>query len=258
MHHDRTYIVTGAASGIGAATVALLKAEGARIIGVDRNETADVDEFFEADLSNAASIGALIEALPEGANGLANIAGLPPTAPAESVIRVNLTGLMTLSEGLVPKLSDGASIVNLASLAGVGWAQNLDQVRAVLALGLEDDIASFCAAQGLDADARSYFLSKEALIVWTVQNRWRWRDRGINMNAVSPGPVETPILPDFLETLGERAAEDMAVMDRPGRVGDIAPVVSFLLSEGSGWIRGANIETSGGMHAHIAAGMNDL
>ena len=42
-------------------------------------------------------------------------------------------------------------------------------------------------------------LAKEAVIVWTMQNRWTWRDRGIRMNAVSPGPIETPILPDFIE-----------------------------------------------------------
>ena len=70
-----------------------------------------------------------------------------------------------------------------------------------------------------------------------MQNRWTWRDRGIRMNSVSPGPVDTPILPDFIETLGERAEEDMRVMDRPGCPSDIAPVVAFLLSDGAGWIR---------------------
>ena len=47
---------------------------------------------------------------------------------------------------------------------------------------------------------RSYFFSKEALIAWTLQNRRTWRARGIHMNAVSPGPVETPILGDFIKT----------------------------------------------------------
>ena len=82
-------------------------------------------------------------------------------------------------------------------------------------------------------------------------NRWTWRDRGIRINCISPGPVETPILPDFLETLGERAEEDMRVMDRPGRPTDIAPLVAFLCSDGSQWIRGANIPCDGGMYQHI-------
>jgi len=69
---------------------------------------------------------------------------------------------------------------------------------------------------------------------------------------VSPGPVVTPILQDFLETLGERAAQDAKIMDRPGTPEDIAPVVVFLLSDGSAWIRGTNIPVDGGMSSHIA------
>ena len=70
------------------------------------------------------------------------------------------------------------------------------------------------------------------------------------MNCISPGPVDTPILPDFLATLGARAEEDRKVMDRPGLPEDIAPVIVFMCSEGSGWIRGANIPVDGGMFIH--------
>lgn len=258
MHSNKTIIVTGAASGIGAETCRVLRTAGATVIGIDRNEARDVDDFIQADLSDGAAIDQLVRNLPTGADGLANIAGLPPTAPADAVIRVNLTGLIRLTQGLVPKLADGASIVNLASLAGLGWHESIDQVRRTLSLKLEDDVAAFAAREHLSKEGRSYFLSKEALIVWTIQNRWTWRDRSINMNCISPGPVATPILPDFLETLGERAAKDMAVMDRPGEASDIAPVVSFMLSKGAKWIRGSNIETSGGMHAHVSAEMSEL
>jgi NAD(P)-dependent dehydrogenase (short-subunit alcohol dehydrogenase family) len=91
-----------------------------------------------------------------------------------------------------------------------------------------------------------------------LQNRWTWRERGIRMNAVSPGPVDTPILKDFLQTLGARAEEDMRVMDRPGRPEDIAPVVAFLLSDASAWIRGANIPVDGGMSSHILCNLHGL
>jgi NAD(P)-dependent dehydrogenase (short-subunit alcohol dehydrogenase family) len=252
MHAHKTYIVTGAASGIGAETARILKKAGATVIGVDRNEAAQVDAFYQADLGDPASIEKLIEALPREVNGLANIAGVPPTAPAETVIRVNLTGLIHLTERLIPKLADGASIVNLASLAGFDWQSEVAQVKRALSLRLEDDIETFCAQEGLNAsEARSYFLSKQALIVWTLENRWAWRNRNINMNAVSPGPVETPILKDFLETLGERAEEDMKVMDRPGTPQDIAPIVAFALSDDAKWLRGANLTVDGGMSSHI-------
>ena len=258
MNEGQTIVVTGAASGIGAETARVLRNQGAKVIGVDRNETGNCDEFYQADFSDAASIESLVSILPDGVDGVANIAGLPPTALAELVLKVNMLGLREFTHAIVPKLADGAAIVNLASLAGVGWANALEQVNATLALTLNDDVAAFCKENSLDVGGRSYFLSKEALVVWTIQNRWTWRHRGIRMNAVSPGPVDTPILQDFVETLGKRAEEDMRVMDRPGTPEDIAPTVAFLLSKASGWIRGTNIPIDGGMSSHILCGMHAL
>ena len=260
MHEGKTIIVTGAASGIGAETARVLKNQGATVIGVDRNQADGVDAFFKADLSDPASIDALVAELPAGANGLANIAGVPPTAPAATVLKVNLYGLQRLTLKLLPKLADGASIANLASLAGFGWPNAVEQCKAALALSLEDDIDQFAVDQQLvDAEGgRSYFLSKEALVVWTMQNRWTWRDRGINMNCVSPGPVDTPILGDFIQTLGERAEEDMKVMDRPCTPQDVAPVVSFALSELAKWFRGTNLMVDGGMSSHILSNIHQL
>ena len=94
---------------------------------------------------------------------------------------------------------------------------------------------------------------EQASSVERLQNRWTWRDRGIRMNSVSPGPVDTPILADFMESLGERAEEDVGIMDRLGVPEDIAPLVAFLCSDASQWIRGTNIPCDGGLSArHIA------
>ncbi len=255
MLQDKTIIVTGATSGIGAATAALVSSLGAKVISVDINAPEKpVGEFFQADLSDRASIDRLVAALPHGAHGLVNAAGLPPTRPADSVVAVNLVGLKYLTTCLVPTLADGASIVNLASLAGLGWPDAKEAIDASANLDF-DGVPAFCKAHDI-IGARSYFFSKEALIVWTMQNRWTWRDRGIRMNTVSPGPVETPILKDFLETLGARAEEDMRIMDRPGRPGDIAPVIAFLLSDGAAWIRGTNIPVDGGMYSHVLCEMH--
>jgi NAD(P)-dependent dehydrogenase (short-subunit alcohol dehydrogenase family) len=251
----KTIVVTGAASGIGAATAALAAAHGANVISVDIQRPAEpVGRFAAADLSDARSIDALIAGLPEGIDGLANIAGLPPTRPAADVVKVNLVGLKHLTMGLVPKMADNASIVNLASLAGSGWAAARDVIKESSELRLAE-VDEFCRKHGIEG-ARSYFFSKEALIVWTMENRWTWRDRGIRMNAVSPGPVDTPILKDFLLTLGARAEEGMKAMDRAGKASDIAPVVCFLLSNGSGWIRGTNVPVDGGMHSNVQLQIN--
>jgi NAD(P)-dependent dehydrogenase (short-subunit alcohol dehydrogenase family) len=257
MLDNKTIIVTGSSSGIGAETAAELARQGATVIGVDRNPADNTEQFHQSDLSDPAAIDELIEALPAGAHGLCNIAGLPPTAPAAEVLKVNVLGLQRLTLGLVDKLADGASITNLASLAAIGWLDAVDQIREFQTVTF-DTVDAFAAKHDMDAGGRSYFFSKEALVAWTYANRWTWRDRGIRMNSVSPGPVDTPILPDFIETLGERAEEDMRIMDRPGRPTDIAPVVAFLQSDGSVWLRGANLTADGGMSSHIQLQMAGL
>ncbi|WP_060482073.1 coniferyl-alcohol dehydrogenase [Pseudomonas sp. NBRC 111119] len=257
MLNGKKLVITGVASGIGEQTAQLARAQGACVIGVDINRPkVEVDQFIQADLSSQASIDSLLGQLPDGIDGLANIAGLPPTLNAELVLKVNLVGLKYLTLGLVPQLADNAAIVNLASLAGVGWPQSVTAIHDSEHLSFSGT-AAFCTRHEI-VGARSYFFSKEALIAWTLQHRWTWRERGIRMNAVSPGPVDTPILKDFIETLGARAEEDMKTMDRPGRASDIAPVVAFLLSDGSRWMRGTNVAVDGGMHSHILASSNGL
>lgn len=259
MLNGKTIIVTGCASGIGLETARLCKAWGATVLGVDRTMTDQhVDELYKADLSCPQMIRQLVQALPSGVHGIANIAGLPPTAPAEIVLKVNLVGLKAFTLAMIPKLADGASIVNLASLAGFDWTSRVSSIHDCEGLDF-DGVAEFVRTHDAgDAGGRSYFFSKEALVAWTLQNRWTWRARGIRMNAVSPGPVDTPILGDFVKTLGARAEEDMRVMDRPGTPADIAPVVAFLLADHSRWIRGANLPVDGGMSSHLLCNMHGL
>ena len=252
-------VVTGSSSGIGLETARVLSEQGAEVLGVDVNKCFDhVEEFYRADLSDPATIDALVAVLPDDIDGLVNNAGLPPTQAANRLLLVNLIGLKRLTYGLIPKLNDGASIVNLASLAGFGWPHAIDAVKASYDLEFED-VDDFIVKHNVSNEGgRSYFFSKEALIVWTMQNRWTWRDRGIRMNAVSPGPVDTPILPDFVKTLGERAREDRDTMDRPGTPQDIAPVIMFLLSDMTQWIRGFNIQADGGMASNLTCRAHGL
>lgn len=251
MLSGKTIVVTGSSSGIGAEAARALRAAGAHIVGVDRVEASgQVDRFVHADLSAPESIDSAVREIGTGIDGVCNIAGLPPTAPAAAVLAVNSLGLMTFTRAMIDSLNEGASIVNMASLAGCGWPQAVTDIKDFIANATFDNLDEMVAK--FDANgARSYFFSKEIVCVWTLRNRWTWRDRGIRMNSICPGPVETPILPDFLETLGERAEEHMKVMDRPGHPTDIAPVVAFLCSDQSAWIRGANLAVDGGLFAHI-------
>lgn len=253
---NKKIVVTGAASGIGAESAREIQKAGGIVIGVDLNKPQEnIDHYVRADLTNPESIESAVGDIPHGIDGICNIAGLPPTKERARVIRVNFLGLRHFTELMIDKLNNNASIVNMASLAGFEWYKSGDQIKALLAHRDFNSVDELCDRIGIpDKDGRSYFFSKETLIVWTMMNRWTWRARGIRMNCVSPGPVETPILPDFISTLGERAEEDFRVMDRPGNPKDIAPLVAFLCSDGSSWIRGANIPCDGGMYQHILCG----
>lgn len=259
MLDGKTIVVTGCASGIGWETAKQIGRHGGRVIGVDINEPAgNVDDFRGCDLSDRVAMETLVKHLPDGIDGIANVAGLPPTAPPEMVLLVNLVGLKFFTETMISKLRDGASIVNVASLAGSGWIEATTAIKASEGLDFRN-VSPFVEKYGVGREkARSYFFSKEALVVWTMQCRWKWRDRGIRMNTVSPGPVDTPILKDFIATLGPRDSLDKRLVERFGTPEDVAPVICFLLSDMTRWIRGANIPVDGGMYAHLQCKMHEL
>ena len=132
---NKKIVVSGAASGIGAETARTLKLQGATVIGVDINEPEGiVDQYIKADLGELASIETAVEAIPAGIDALCNIAGLPPTRDRVLVLKVNFLGLRHFTELMIDKLNDNASIVNLASLAGVGWPQAGEQIKALIEL----------------------------------------------------------------------------------------------------------------------------
>ena len=253
MLNGKTIVVTGAASGIGAECARVLKARGALVVGVDLNDcggTGGVDRALRADLSDAADIDRVVREIGANADGLCNIAGLPSMPDAAKVLRVNFLAVRKLTLALVPTMRDGASVVNMASLAGRGWAEARDDIRKLISLSDFDSAAALCESRGIGG-LRAYFLSKEALMVWTMQNRWTWRERGIRMNCVCPGPVETPLLTRLMQDIGEHNEEARKQMDRAGTPADIAPIAAFLCADESRWFRGASLHCDGGLSAHM-------
>jgi NAD(P)-dependent dehydrogenase (short-subunit alcohol dehydrogenase family) len=121
----KTIVITGASSGIGAETARYLRLQGARVIGMDRNEPLiTLDGFVKADLSEEAAIDAAFKQLPEQFDALCNVAGVPGTAPVDLVARVNYLGLRHLCERALERLPQGGAIVNgdfLPILLQSGW-----------------------------------------------------------------------------------------------------------------------------------------
>ena len=244
---SKTIIVTGAASGIGAETAKQLKNLGHTIIAFDRNEVKEnVDQYISIDLSDEESIRKAVSLFDGKADALCNIAGVPPTVPPELQIKVNFFGLRLFTELMIDKLNDGASIINLASVAGNKWKDNLAILNELFKTNAFDDALPFIERNNLVGDV-TYNFSKEAVILWTLYNATTWRDRDITIKAVSPGPVKTPILKDFLETI----AKKQAILP-DGFKGDpekIAAIVTFLCEDQASWINGQNIVADGGLSA---------
>lgn len=124
---NKTIVITGASSGMGAEVARLARFHGAAIIGIDRNEPMlTLDGFIKADLSSPDAIDAAIAQCPERVDALVNAAGVPGTVDPDLVARVNYLGLRHLTEGLVPRVPKGGSIVNFASILGAEWPARLE------------------------------------------------------------------------------------------------------------------------------------
>jgi NAD(P)-dependent dehydrogenase (short-subunit alcohol dehydrogenase family) len=244
----KTIVITGVSSGIGSDTAKLLRQQGARVIGVDRNDpTLTLDGFVKADLSSPAAIDLAVAQLPERIDALCNIAGLPGTAPVDMVAKVNYLGLRHLTSVLLSRMS-GGSVVNVSSILGAEWPARLEPHRALAqTTSFEDGLLWLEKNPVQQETCYQYF--KEALIVWTyTQSQTLFMQHNVRMNCVAPGPVFTPILGDFVQMLGnERVEKDAHRMKRPAFSDEVAPVIGFLCSDASRWVSGINLPVDGGL-----------
>ncbi|MCF5725192.1 coniferyl-alcohol dehydrogenase [Pseudomonas syringae] len=246
----KVIVVTGASSGIGQRTAQMLIEQGAQVIALDRNEpTYPVYKYVNVDLVDPASIdGALAAITDQKLDGLCNIAGLPGTGDVQTLWRVNYLAVCRLTEGLISRLVPGASIVNLASMAGSLWKEREQLLWDLSQIKDWDEAEARIKAEPVMLD-QAYRKFKEALIVWSMARAHDFKMKSdVRINCVSPGPVETPILADFRVSLGQQNVDD--IIQRTGRAAtpdDIAPVILFLLSDASRWVVGMDIKTDGGL-----------
>jgi NAD(P)-dependent dehydrogenase (short-subunit alcohol dehydrogenase family) len=256
MLFGKTLIITGVSSGIGARTAELAIALGADVIGVDIVKPSQpLASFIEADLSSQTVIHELVDRLPVNVDALCNVAGISGKAGAAKTLAVNFYGLRMLSELVAPRIRRGGVVVNVASIAGFGWRANLERAKALADIDGMPDTSGIASNYGVK-DEECYPVSKEVLLVWSIraaQDPW-FKDRGVRVNAVSPGPVETPILTEFRQVLGDaRVDSDIGRVGRAGTPPDIAPAILFLCSDGARWINGANLPVDGGLEASVNA-----
>ncbi|RPA64693.1 SDR family oxidoreductase [Gordonia oryzae] len=250
----RTIVVTGAASGIGAALVRrLLDADPqTTVIALDLRESTDPRaRSVHCDLSDPRSIDAV--ALPDHIDALANVAGVPGTASASVVLAVNTFGVRALTLRVLERMTTGAVVVNVASLAAHRNTQPPERITELLAAESRADIDRWVAQTGVDGSA-AYDTSKRALVDWTVALSAALQPRGIRAASVSPGPTETPILGDFEQTMGvEAISRSAGAVGRHGTAAETAAAIDFLLSPDASWVNGIDIPVDGGLSAIRAA-----
>jgi len=240
----KSVLVTGAASGIGRATAQLLAREGARLMIADRDEEG-LAQTLESmgiahrsrafDAADTASCQSLVaEAASEGLDLLCNIAGILDWGPSEAfeearferILRVNLVGVFATCRAALPHLVQSKGcIVNMASTAGL---------------------------TGI-AYSAAYAASKHAVIGLTKSLAAEFAGRGVRINAVCPGHVDTPMgnrpppAGDIDWPLVMRAAPKLA--DGVCNPEDIARAVAYLASEDARKITGTALVVDGGQLA---------
>jgi NAD(P)-dependent dehydrogenase (short-subunit alcohol dehydrogenase family) len=242
---NRRILITGSASGIGAALAKLLRGDGDEVIGLDRRD-ADII----CDLTNIRQIEAAIANITDELDGVALVAGVPGTAEADTIFAVNTTAPQRLTGGLAPELREGGAIVAVSSVTAARCPLDMATCDTWLAM-----TPAQMASQPEIVDGKTaYEYSKALLNRWIQRAAHDLHSRGVRVNGVSPGAIATPILRDFEISIGEEhlaRAEQMT--GRHGRPEEIASVIRFLLSPESGWINGADIKVDGGLHAFRAA-----
>ncbi|WP_137723446.1 SDR family oxidoreductase [Prescottella subtropica] len=248
----RTYLVTGSASGIGAATTSHLRAQGARVIGADLRD-ADIT----ADLATAHGRAALVEQAYElsggSLDGVIACAGVALFDPL--TIKVNYFGAVATLEGMRPLLaaSEHPRAVVISSVASV---HPNDPAIVDAALAGDEDAATTAAQAAVQRGdgALVYASSKTAIARWVRHTAItpEWAGAGIPLNAIAPGTIVTPMIQAMLDSPEACAVIDSAVpMPLAGhaRPEQVAPLLSWLTSEQNSHVTGQVVFVDGGADA---------
>jgi NAD(P)-dependent dehydrogenase (short-subunit alcohol dehydrogenase family) len=243
---DKVAIITGAASGIGRATAVRFAAEGAKVVVADLNEETGVEfaqqiggTFVQVNVANEDSVKSMYErviAVYGGIDILFNNAGISP-ADDDSILTteldawkrvqdVNLTSVYLCCKYGIPHLLErgGGSIINTAS---------------------------FVAVMGSATSQISYTASKGGVLSLSRELGVQFARQGIRVNALCPGPVNTPLLQELFAKDPERAARRLVHIPagRFAEPEEIASAVLFLASDDSTFVNASTFLVDGGIHA---------
>lgn len=245
----RTIVVTGAASGIGRATAALLRETGDRVIGVDLK-----DSDVAADLSTATGRLAMVDDVARlsggTVDGLVVCAGTSARLPV--TMAVNFFGAVATLEGLRPLLakSEAPRAVVVTSYAAT---MPVDEALIDAALA-RNETHALALAEG--KDVMIYTSSKAALAIWCREAAVSddWAGANILLNMVAPGMVDTPMVSHRLHdpaAFAEFKKHLPTRLDRFAGPEEIAQLLVFLASPANSYLVGQHIFIDGGAEAYV-------
>jgi NAD(P)-dependent dehydrogenase (short-subunit alcohol dehydrogenase family) len=254
-------VVTGAATGVGAALLELLAEIGRpEVTVVDiKPPSGPHERYLEADLADEGAVSEVVAAVEGPVDVLFNNAGVAGTLPARVVLAINYLAVRRLSEGLLDRIPVGGAIVNTASMGGGRYPERLTVINELLDIGGWESSLEWLDANldGLGID--SYSFSKEVVRVWGMRHSHTTIAQGVRTNSVCPAPIDTPLLPDFKATLGEQVLEWMAKQGTGAFMTprEVAMPLAFLGSEAASYINGHDLHTDGGFTAAMTTGQVD-
>lgn len=234
---NKVCVVTGAASGIGAATAARMREEGARVVGVDLAESDGVDMSIVADVTDEQAVIDLYARVRDELGRidvLFNNAGISPDDDASvldtsletwrRVQEVNLTSVFLCCKHGIPHLltTGGGSVINTAS---------------------------FVATMGAATSQISYTASKGGVLALSRELGVQFARQNVRVNALCPGPVNTPLLVELFASDPDKAARRLVhvPMGRFGEAIEIANAVVFLASDEASFITASTFMVDGGI-----------
>jgi len=246
-------LVVGAATGMGAATAQTVARLGGEVIALD---VAPIDyaakQAVRADLSQLASVDAALAQIGGPLDAVFLCAGVADGNP--HLMKINFISQRYLLEKSIERgaLPRGAAVAWISSVAGMGWQANLPALKEFSAIADWQAAVAWIASH---ANTNTYVFSKQAMNFYTAQQAFPLLKRGIRINAIEPGPTDTPLAranADVWLRFGSNYRADAGVETlRPQQMAD---VLAFLCSPAASGISGISLLVDQGLMSSSIAG----